>query len=494
LYLPTLATDLTRRRSRVDRSRPILLSRLDHQRELVAACCRHAERSGVRAGMTVSQAKALLRGSVHKEPWDGVLLAKALRWLAESALRFTPKVALDAPDGLWLDATGCTHLYGGTLKMAEKVVGYFRRVGFEGRVAAAPFLGAAWALARFGGDRCCCVTADQVAAALSPLPVAALRLSVEQQQALGDIGIESIGQLLDVPRAELARRYGGDVPRRVDQALGRDLETITPIRTRPPLAVGRMFAGPTDRPESIALCVRQLLKALCLRLERREAGCRELLLVLMRSDLSPVEILVRASNPVRDAMHWYTLLMPHLERVHLGYGVEGVTITARGLRTLRHEQASRWIDLTQTTNTGELARLTDTLMARLGPDHVLRMRPRASFIPERSCAFETVEAPGTGAVSNLPSPRVDRPSLLLPRPVPVEVVFLFPDGPIGYIRRDGESRRVVRCRGPERIGGEWWLREPGTRDYYQVHTDDGTWLWVFRACETGRWFVHGEWA
>lgn len=496
LYLPRLPTDLARRRSRVDPSCPILLSRVDHQRELVAACCAHAERSGVRcdSDMTVSQAKVLLRGPVHLEPLDPALIAKTLRWLAARAIRFTPKISVDAPDGLWLDVTGCTHLFGGTETMAKTILSHFGQMGFDGRCAAAPVAGAAWALARFGRDPHRSIALAEIPAAISPLPVAALRLTVEQQLALHQVGIDSIGQLLQVPRAELARRYGGDVPRRLDQALGRDSEVMTPIRTRPPLAVGRMFAGPTNRTESIGLCVRQLLQALCDRLARRESGCRELLVTLLRSDMPPVELLARASNPTRDHKHWYSLLLPKLEQAHLGFGVEGVIINARSIRILRHEQSSRWIDTSRTTDTVELARLTDTLMSRLGPDHVLRMRPRASHMPERVCAFETAEAPDTGAVSNIPAPLLDRPSLLLPQPVPVEVVFLFPDGPIGTIRRDGESHAVIRCIGPERICGEWWQREHTTRDYYRLHLDDGSWLWAFRCVESGRWFLHGEWA
>ena len=444
--------------------------------------------------MTVSQAKALLRGPVHLERFDAPLLEKALRWLAVRALRFTPRVSIDRPDGLCLDISGCTHLFGGEQRMAGRVVKYFQSAGFEAMAAIAPFPAAAWALARFGGEPCRIVMLAGIREALSPLPIAAARLTLEQEDALHQVGITTIAELLAVPRAELARRYGGEIPRQLDRLLGREQEAITPIRTRPPLAVGRMFAGPTDRPESIGLCVRQLVRALCLRLERREAGCRELALTLLRSDMPPVELTARASHPTRDAKHWYALLVPQLERAHLGFGVEGVTLTASGIRVLRHQQSSRWLDRTEAANSAELGRLTDTLISRLGPDRVLRMRQRASHIPERCSAFETAEAPDTGAASNLAASELDRPTLLLSQPHPLDVVFLFPDGPIGSVRLSGESRKVIRCRGPERITGEWWAPECSPRDYYRVHTDDGAWLWLFRSVESGRWFLHGEWA
>lgn len=466
---------------------------------MVAACCGLSERQGVRPGMTISQAKALLRGSVHEEAWDAALLAKALRWLALKAVRFTPKVATDAAtasgDGLWLDITGCTHLFGGRWAMIARIVAYFHRLGFEARAAAAPTMGAAWALARYGPEACCDADARTLDAALHPLPIAALRLSDEQIHGLHELGIVTIDQMLRIPRAELARRYGAEVCRRLDQAFGREAEMFTPIRTRPPLALGRTFAGPTDQAEPIALSVRQLLDALRTRLERREEGCRELLLVLMRSDLAPVQITVRASRPTRDDRHWYALLRPHLERAHLGYGVEGVTITAKSVRTLKHEQAARWIETQAQDNAEELARLADTLIARLGAEQVVRLRPRASFIPERAWTRERVDAVGVQTSTLDTAPPVDRPSLLLPNPIPVDVVFLFPDGPIGRITSSDVSRNVIRCRGPERISAEWWTPgERSTRDYYQLHTDDGAWLWVYRLVESGRWFLHGEWA
>lgn len=504
LFIPKLATDLVRRRSGIGPRVPILLSRDEHQREVVGACCEWAERAGVAPGMTVSQAGALLPSSpVHQEPWDGALLSRAIRRLAAGAARFTPNVAPDGLDGLWLDCTGCTHLHGGSREMAVDVADYFARRGYPSRIGVAPTMSAARALARFGDRPIRVVDASQIADALAPLPIGAVRLDGAQVEALGAVGVTTIAELVKVPRRDLAERFGAGVVRRLDQAFGREPESFVPIRTRPPLRVGRAFAGPTDRPESIALCVQQLLVAISTRLERRQAGCRELLLVLRRSDLPPVEILARATRPTRDPRHWYTLLRPRLERANLGFGVEGVEITARGARSLRHEQTSRWIDASHgmhAAHADELARLADTLKARLGGERVLRMKPRASLVPERSWVAETVEALD---VETLPSPfavAVDRPTRLLPRPAPIDVVFLVPDGPIGRVSLDGEGRRVLRCRGPERICGEWWRGGGGgrdahaTRDYYQLHTEDGAWLWVFRAVESGRWFLHGEWA
>lgn len=493
LYFPRLAPDLVRRRSRVSPSMAILLSHFDHQRELVSACCALGEKAGVRCGMTVAQARALVCGPLHHEPFDPPLNARALRWLAVRALRFTPRVTMDPPDGLCLDITGCAHLFGGEGRMVGRVARDSLKAGFESRSAIAPWPAAAWAIARFGTDQAIVTDRAAVREAISSLPLAAARLSIGQQLALESVGIVTIGQLMCVPRAELGRRCGEESLRRLDLLLGNQMQPFTSIRTRPPLSVGWMFSGPTDQVESITLCVKRLIAAVADRLAKRESGCCELLVTLVRSDLPPVELGTRASRATRDARHWFALLAPALERAHLGFGVEGVTVTARTIRIMRHAQSSRWVESTGQSDPDELARLADGLMARLGPDNVLRMQERSSHIPERAFMLESAERPASAGTAGPPALTLDRPSILLDRPIPIDVLFLTPDGPIGRIRRDGESRLVTYCSGPERIGGEWWRADHAMRDYYRVQTDDGAWVWVYRSVESGRWFLHGEW-
>lgn len=65
----------------------------------------------------------------------------------------------------------------------------------------------------------------------------------------------------------------------------------------------------------------------------------------------------------------------------------------------------------------------------------------------------------------------------------------------------GKRRRIVRGDGPERVFGEWWLRDAelhAVRDYYVVEDESGERYWVYRAGDgvdttTGshRWFIHG---
>ena len=65
-------------------------------------------------GLRVGQALADARGAVpdlavHEE--DAGADAALLETIAEWCERYTPLVALDPPDGLYLDITGCAHLF-----------------------------------------------------------------------------------------------------------------------------------------------------------------------------------------------------------------------------------------------------------------------------------------------------------------------------------------------------------------------------------------------
>jgi protein ImuB len=100
--------------------------------------------------------------------------------------RFTPLTALDPPDGVVLDITGCAHLFGGEAGLQAALAA--RLPG--ARMAIADTAAAAWGLARYGGE-------------LMALPVAALRLPPETAARLRKIGVRTIGQLARLPRAGL---------------------------------------------------------------------------------------------------------------------------------------------------------------------------------------------------------------------------------------------------------------------------------------------------
>ncbi len=477
------------------------------QRRLVERCCEVAAAAGVRPGMTLAHARALLPlDGVRVEPFRPRRDEAALRALAAWAVRFTPLAAPDPPDGLLLDVTGCERLYGGEGALVDRIAGAVANLGLRPRLAVAPTLGCAWAVARYGRGERAIIPEGGARAALAPLPLAALRIEAAAE-ALAEVGVTTIGQLMALPRSSLPSRFGTGALRRLDQALGTAPELLDPVRPVEPVCASWTLAGPTTDPEAAHRVVRELVGRLCAQLAARESGAQSLELDLRGPDMAPVLLTATLSRPSRSPAHLWSLLRPQLERTHLADGVESFTLLAPRTRRLPHEQAERWReggagdDAALAPAMGELI---DILTSRLGADRVLAPDPAESHRPEQVVRFRPIldrpeharrAAPGAALAD------ADRPSVLFERPEPVNAIALAPDGAPRWLSWRGAEHHLTAGLGPERIGPEWWRRggmgegrgEP-TRDYFKVQDRAGLWLWVFHEPDEGRWFVHGVWA
>jgi protein ImuB len=523
LYMPLWAIDLSRRRRRREQGREgagaglrdrggaepaVLLVSAVGQRQLVEACCPRAAARGVRPGMTLAHARALIpraaEGGARVEPFTPERDAAALRALAVWAMRFSPLVTPDPSDGLLMEIDGCEHLFGGERGLIEKLLCQVRTMGFAARVGIGPSFGCAWAVARHGDGSTEIVPESRVRETLARLPVRALRIDEETIAGLREVGITRIGHVLDLPRASVPARFGELLLLRLDQAMGTALETITPVRPREPVRAEIVFDGPTTHQETLEAAARDALADLTGALLAQESGVACLDVSLARADEAPARFAITLSRASRSPRHLWSLLRPHLERVHMGFGIEGILLVATRTRRLRHEQEA-WAGggHEEASVQAAMGELVDTMVNRLGPERIVRAVPVETHIPERAFRMTPVLAARkegqTAAITDSP-----RPSLLLSRPEPMEVIAVVPDGPVVRLRWRGREQTIVTTIGPERIGAEWWRASPlaahptaphaPTRDYYRVQDRAGRWLWIYRELEMGRWFVHGEWA
>ena len=122
----------------------------------VAACCSTAVAQGVRPGMPLVEAQALVRG-LGVATYDPAADRRALAKCAEACERFSPRVALEdgaEPESVLLDISNLEHLWGNEGKLVGRVEEFFTQRGYLVRLAAAETVGAAWAKAHFeGGGR-----------------------------------------------------------------------------------------------------------------------------------------------------------------------------------------------------------------------------------------------------------------------------------------------------------------------------------------------------
>lgn len=455
-----------------------------------------AHGAGVRSGMSVAHARALLaRGRVHVQEHDQHADAQGLLALARwASKRWSPIVGVDPPDGLLMDITGCAHLFNGERGLLASVKAGVARLGLTPRAAIASTVGTAWALARFADTREALAHRGTERTALAHLPTAALRVEPETIEALAEVGIERVGQLMGLPRSQLPARYGMDLIRRIDQALGSAPEMVHGAGESAVIQASRDLPGGTTHLKTIELVVTMLLVEIAASLAGRESGLRRLDAVFDCLDSQSQHITIQVSRPTRDDRHLWSLLRPKVERMNMGFGVERVTLRVGGVTRLAHSQGSLAGESENARGRdSEFATLLDTLASRLGRANVLRTELVQSHRPER--AFRLVpadEVSATAPVSWHPGAG-PRPSRLFDPPRASEILALTPDGPVSRVRWQGHEHAILTCIGPERLGPEWWKGHEPTRDYFRVQTDDGRWLWLFREACSERWFVHGEW-
>ena len=468
----------------------------DGRRRTVAAADHSARSLGLLPGMPVAQAQALIPGLtvVPAQPEGD---ARALELLAAWCLRYAPLTAPDRPDGVWIDATGCSHLFGGEASMLADVVERLDRGGVASRAAIADTAGAAWATARYAKAAITVVPAGETVAALRPLPIAALRLNGETIAGLTRLGFDRIEQLLDAPRAPLTLRFGREVIRRIDQALGRVSESIEPVAPPDLVAARLAFPEPLLTPEALSGVIARLSSLVCAELERRAEGARRLDLTFERVDRTRQAICIGTARASRRPDHLARLLDEQLERIDPGLGIEAMRLVAPLTEPLTFAQPRA--DLIGDESAGaDVSVLVDRLVNRLGARKVYRAAPVESDVPERSVRRVGPLNPPTR--SGWP-PALPRPARLLKPPQPVEALAMLPDNPPAQFIWRRKRHRIRHADGPERVAGEWWATDherSAIRDYWQVEDEDGRRFWLFRSGDavdpaTGdlRWFLHG---
>src|SRR5262249_27568290 len=228
------------------------------------------------------------------------------------------------PDGILLDIGGCAHLFGGEEKLRDDLLARMSRFGFAAHAAIATTIGAASAAARFSDTAI--IVAGQERNALMPLPLSALRLPGEMVAALARVGLKRIGDIIDLPRAPLVARLGGDLRRQPDRALGREDEPLSPLLPVAPYVADKSFHEPIAREEDVLATVVRLAARLERTLAARGDGARRLELTLFRTDGAVKRIAAGTSRPTRDPQAIRALFVERLaalgDEIDPGFGFD----------------------------------------------------------------------------------------------------------------------------------------------------------------------------
>ncbi|HVX76739.1 MAG TPA: DNA polymerase Y family protein [Bradyrhizobium sp.] len=471
-----------------------------------------AARLGLEVGLPLANARAICP-EVEVFDADEAADAKLLNGIADWCDRFTPLVALDPPHGLFLDITGCAHLFGGEARLMQQLCSVMTAQGFAVSAAIAGTSTCARTLRNHVHGRI--IGEGGEAEAVSSLPVFALGADDAIIRGLRRAGLKTIGDVAARGRHEITARFGARFTTLLEHALGQGDAPISPRKPPPDFIVEKRFAEPVATDQVILASLSRLAATLVATMEKQGKGARRLEAGFFRTDGVVRGIVVDTGRPVTRAEIIDRLFRERLDALSdpldPGFGFDLIRLSAGRTEIVVQQQR----DLDAHVHDGdELSALIDRIAARIGGKRVVVYLPQDSHIPECAVSAEPAQHHLTAAMQAAWPARAEgepplRPLRLFETPEPIKVPFAtVPDGPPHHFTWRRVEHQVVRVEGPERIAMEWWKQDGAvlTRDYFRIEDEQGLRFWIYRdglyselVDKQGRpvpasWFVHGLFA
>lgn len=493
IWFPNLATDWFAIQQPDLGKSPFVLCAPSHGRLVVTAADPKAQASGIYVGMVFADARSILPsiGKVDDQP---EIIEKLLKRIAEWCIRFSPVTSYQLPDGIVIDATGCCHLWGGEQKYLADISTRLLNKGYRNKAGIADTIGAAWAIARYGGQMQIIPPSQQLETLLN-LPPESLRLDHEIIERLHKLGLRKIKDFLAMPRTALRRRFGTSLLHRLNQAVGMEEEYLDPIVPVTPYQERLPCLDPIQRIEGIKIAVEKLIQKICDRLTQEGKGIRSAIFKCFRLDGKEESVSISTISPTLNTKHLFHLFELKLSTIEPDLGIELFILEATNVENYLPSQEQLWKE-NGSINHKQLSELLDRIAGKLGNHSIERYLPAEHHWPERSFkpATTILEEPACEWKVERP-----RPLRLLRQPDRIDVTAPIPDYPPMLFKYKGTLHKVIKADGPERIEQEWWLQEGQHRDYYTVEDESGCRYWIFRsghydAEKKYQWYIHGFFA
>lgn len=436
-----------------------------------------AAQIGIVPGATLATAHSIQPALQHRHR-DPAAELKRLHTLAETLYRFSGYVSVQAPDCVLLEIGGSLKLFQSHQKLVREALAVCQSLGHvsTARVANTPW--AAIALARAG-----CRQLADVPLTDAGLDMAGVKDTVVERFA--NMGIYSLGPLLNLPSKSLGKRFGKALLQYLAQLTG-DLpdprQALTPSRrfqqARHLLSPLRDKHALHDQPRSP---MQQLAGELEHWLIAHQLGCESLIWRFSsHSAQQQAHMRVRFAEAKQSATDIMRISALQLEQVELPEEVLSIELQATRLQAWAG-QSHALFQVTGTTGVSDdLSTLVDEFNARLGEGLCCRIEAAPQHTPEYAWQASSVRPARRAPHTRLPSQseasylqRLHRRPLWLfdpPRCVPPAELELL--------------------QGPERIQTHWWQGEATSRDYYIAQHRSGAECWAF-VDHNGHWYLHG---
>jgi len=528
IWLPRLPLD---RRARLEDPRIATVFAITSQIKNAPRLTHLTDRAhamGLYPGMSVPDARALCP-DLLTEPGDPLREDMLLRAVRRWADQLSPWIALDRPDGLLLDVSGCAHLFGGEMAMARHSLARFADMQIMAKIGIADTKRAARALARHAHIQAQTQAHIQAQAqpqaqpqaqhndaaisiakpgktrdALDALPVEALDVEARITTDLRRVGLKTLGQIYTIKQAELARRFGIEMVTALSKMLGQFPDPVSPMRIDPVFAARMNLPDPIGLKSDLTLVLEKLSSSVCERLKRAKMGARHFQLTVRCVDTGDHVIPVRFAWPCFETRKVVRQFERPLDDLKIEFGADWFRLVADMIDPIRDQQGvidspinggrmnSDAISSGGINNEAneDLAQVITTLGNRLGFDRVRKFIPRQSHHPEYE--FTTIEAADSKALTEWPTPTRRRPLRLFK---PERLQTLEPGRPPKRFKWRKTQYTTQDFTGPERLSSEWWQDGTDTvKDYWAIETQDGARLWLLTYPRQAApdWFVTGQ--
>ena len=335
-----------------------------------------------------------------------------------------------------------------------------------------------------------------------------------------------MGDLYSIPRSSIVDRFGKVLLNRMDQALGRVCEPISPLFETPKFRYVNTFLEPIERTKDICSSIKKLLPKICSDLESFCRGVRklELTLYLLSGDTRRVQ--VGTYKPSQDLDHLTYLLERKLESFEITYGIDALVLSALVTEPMEGKQLR--LDKSEAQRSSDkIDSLIYRIKGRLGQQCVTCQTAFESYFPERSVVTTSSlykrdgDSDSKTTINNCTPVSYreksgswfinrSRPVTLFDCPESIKVITEPNSGLPSLFHWRHVLRLVLHVDGPERVAPIWWenfdnyiLGTEPTRDYYWVEDTNGSRYWIYRntfhSAEKGTgssrlWFLHGLFA
>ena len=467
LYFPHLPIEILT--AGLDREIALAISQSHRGREIISRCNAAATAQGICPGLPVQAALALHTG-LRVLPRDEADEASALQGLALWAYQFSPRIGFE-PLTLLLEIGASLRLFGGLETLSGVLDRELDQLGYQYRSAVAPTPTAAGLLAR-ARPGATARTPKILRRQIDDIALAQLTRDPKARALIDNIGLNTIGECLALPRAELARRTGPRLILLFDRLLG-NVPDPRPLWQPPDLFKQRLeLPGEIAHHTPLAFPANRLIVALCGYLRGRSAATQRLAWRLEHREAAATDFELGLLKPSRDTGHMLEIFRERIERVRLPEPVVAMGLEVTDWLAFGEQTADLLQDRVHAKDEAFLERLRN----RLGDTRVQGLSTVADYRPERAWRWC---APGKGQGDDSGEQR--HPLWLLDPPCPLGV----------HEQRPDYGGRLEMERLPERIETGWWDGFDVARDYFVARNPSGERLWVFRDRRSGEWYLHG---